>query len=119
MVTVLVANREFLGVENSAGALFLVVLRAARLCLRQANQGRYLPDRHEADILHSLQYVETIISPSKKKRRRLRLILMLFTASTILVDLFFCSFPWLIVMPLQRPKREKYLIAGSMSLGVV
>ncbi|KAK1757985.1 hypothetical protein QBC47DRAFT_131799 [Echria macrotheca] len=39
--------------------------------------------------------------------------------STILVDLFFAVFPWIIVWDLHMPKREKYTIAGSMSLGLI
>ena len=39
--------------------------------------------------------------------------------STVLVDFFFALFPWLIVWNLQRPQQEKYIIAGSMSLGLV
>ncbi|KAK5651804.1 hypothetical protein OQA88_11672 [Cercophora sp. LCS_1] len=39
--------------------------------------------------------------------------------STILVDFFFAIFPWIIVWNLQMPKREKYTIAGSMSLGLI
>ncbi|KAK3303642.1 uncharacterized protein B0T15DRAFT_402521 [Chaetomium strumarium] len=39
--------------------------------------------------------------------------------STITVDFFFAVFPWIIVYPLQMPQREKYTIAGSMSLGLV
>ncbi|KAK4147375.1 uncharacterized protein C8A04DRAFT_34094 [Dichotomopilus funicola] len=39
--------------------------------------------------------------------------------STILVDTFFAVFPWIIVWPLQMPQREKYTIAGSMSLGLI
>ncbi|KAK4120104.1 hypothetical protein N657DRAFT_580427 [Parathielavia appendiculata] len=39
--------------------------------------------------------------------------------STILVDFFFAFFPWIIVWPLQMPQREKYTIAGSMSLGLI
>ncbi|KAK3905605.1 hypothetical protein C8A05DRAFT_12588, partial [Staphylotrichum tortipilum] len=39
--------------------------------------------------------------------------------STILVDFFFAVFPWIIVWPLQMPQREKYTIAGSMSLGLI
>jgi hypothetical protein len=41
------------------------------------------------------------------------------TVSTILVDFFFAIFPWIIVWPLQMPQREKYTIAGSMSLGLM
>ncbi|CAP66972.1 uncharacterized protein PODANS_4_5490 [Podospora anserina S mat+] len=43
----------------------------------------------------------------------------LLCTSTIVVDFFFALFPWLIVMPLQMPKREKFTIAGSMSLGLI
>ncbi|KAK4096346.1 hypothetical protein N658DRAFT_511291 [Parathielavia hyrcaniae] len=39
--------------------------------------------------------------------------------STVLVDFFFAIFPWIIVWPLQMPQREKYTIAGSMSLGLI
>ncbi|KAL2140142.1 hypothetical protein VTI28DRAFT_4224 [Corynascus sepedonium] len=39
--------------------------------------------------------------------------------STVLVDLFFAIFPWIIVWPLHMPNREKYTIAGSMSLGLI
>ncbi|KAH6843269.1 hypothetical protein B0I37DRAFT_393535 [Chaetomium sp. MPI-CAGE-AT-0009] len=39
--------------------------------------------------------------------------------STILVDFFFAIFPWIIVWPLKMPQREKYTIAGSMSLGLI
>jgi hypothetical protein len=39
--------------------------------------------------------------------------------STVLVDFFFAIFPWIIVWDLQMPKREKYTIAGSMSLGLM
>lgn len=39
--------------------------------------------------------------------------------STILVDFFFAIFPWIIVWPLHMPQREKYTIAGSMSLGLM
>jgi hypothetical protein len=39
--------------------------------------------------------------------------------STILVDFFFAIFPWIIVWPLNMPQREKYTIAGSMSLGLM
>ncbi|KAK4156596.1 hypothetical protein C8A00DRAFT_40981 [Chaetomidium leptoderma] len=39
--------------------------------------------------------------------------------STILVDFFFAIFPWIIVWPLNMPQREKYTIAGSMSLGLI
>ncbi|KAK4184627.1 hypothetical protein QBC35DRAFT_46590 [Podospora australis] len=39
--------------------------------------------------------------------------------STILVDFFFAIFPWIIVWPLQMAKREKFTIAGSMSLGLI
>ncbi len=39
--------------------------------------------------------------------------------STILVDFFFAIFPWIIVMPLHMPQREKFTIAGSMSLGLM
>ncbi|GAB1315542.1 hypothetical protein MFIFM68171_05752 [Madurella fahalii] len=39
--------------------------------------------------------------------------------STILVDFFFAIFPWVIVWPLNMPRREKYTIAGSMSLGLI
>lgn len=36
-----------------------------------------------------------------------------------MVDFFFAIFPWIIVMPLHMPKREKYTIGISMSLGLV
>ncbi|KAL2126474.1 hypothetical protein VTI74DRAFT_845 [Chaetomium olivicolor] len=39
--------------------------------------------------------------------------------STILVDVFFAIFPWIIVWPLHMPQREKYTIVGSMSLGLI
>lgn len=44
---------------------------------------------------------------------------MVPTASTIIVDTFFAIFPWIIVWPLQMAKREKFTIAGSMSLGLM
>ncbi|KAK3389998.1 hypothetical protein B0H63DRAFT_106289 [Podospora didyma] len=39
--------------------------------------------------------------------------------STIVVDVFFAIFPWIIVWDLHMPKREKFTIAGSMSLGLI
>lgn len=43
----------------------------------------------------------------------------LLCTSTIIVDTFFAIFPWIIVWPLQMAKREKFTIAGSMSLGLI
>ncbi|KAL6860316.1 hypothetical protein ACO1O0_004343 [Amphichorda felina] len=39
--------------------------------------------------------------------------------STVLVDVFFAVLPWVIFWNLQMPMRDKYTIAGSMSLGLI
>lgn len=43
----------------------------------------------------------------------------LCVGGTILVDLYFALLPWLFIWKLNLPRREKFVIAGSMSLGVL
>ncbi|KUI59379.1 hypothetical protein VP1G_06657 [Cytospora mali] len=38
---------------------------------------------------------------------------------SVAIDLWYASMPWYLLHRLQRPKREKFLIQGSMSLGVI
>lgn len=38
---------------------------------------------------------------------------------TVLVDMIFCVLPWQFIWKIHRPRREKILIAGSLSLGIL
>lgn len=38
---------------------------------------------------------------------------------SVAVDLWYAAMPWYLLRRLQRPRREKFLIQGSMSLGVI
>lgn len=38
---------------------------------------------------------------------------------SVAIDLWYASMPWYLLRRLHRPKREKFLIQGSMSLGVI
>lgn len=41
------------------------------------------------------------------------------TAYTVVVDVAFAVLPWTFIPQLQMPKAEKYLVAGTMSLGLL
>lgn len=38
---------------------------------------------------------------------------------SVAIDLWYASLPWYLLHRLQRPRREKFLIQGSMSLGAI
>jgi len=41
------------------------------------------------------------------------------TVSCVLADFFFAIFPWVFLWNLNMPKREKIVIAASLSLGLL
>ncbi|KAI1842960.1 hypothetical protein JX266_010813 [Neoarthrinium moseri] len=43
---------------------------------------------------------------------------MILAMGTIIVDLFFAILPWIFIWKLNAPRREKFMIAGSLSLGI-
>lgn len=40
-------------------------------------------------------------------------------ATSVAVDLWYAAMPWYLLRRLTRPRREKWLVQGSMSLGVI
>ncbi|KAH6686967.1 hypothetical protein F5X68DRAFT_232290 [Plectosphaerella plurivora] len=44
---------------------------------------------------------------------------VMMAGGTILVDLYFAVLPWIFIWKLNIPRKEKFVIAGSMSLGVL
>lgn len=44
---------------------------------------------------------------------------VMMAGGTILVDLYFAILPWIFIWKLNIPRKEKFVIAGSMSLGVL
>jgi hypothetical protein len=69
--------------------------------------------QHYPDVHDPRKYADGCPLTTKQATHTLALV------STIGVDIFFAVIPWVFVWRLNAPRREKIMIAGSLSLGVL